>query len=95
MSPAYADGYGRWHVLVDAGPSQRDDAAAAMLEALMNANEFTDSALAEHYVEEHMAEAPTDRWDLSPGFGGVAADMSDKAHYVEWPHQEADHGMEP
>ena len=82
---AYADGYGRWHVLVPEGPRAREEAVEVMAEAMLAAGDFTVPQSARSWVERGITETPVEGWDGSPAFGGVEADLTKMAHFVEYP----------
>ena len=85
MSPAYADGYGRWHVLVPEGPRAREEAIAVMAEAMLANEHFYSRRAAVDYLKPSITETPVEGWDGSPAFGGVEADLTKMAHFVEYP----------
>lgn len=82
--PIYADGYGRVHVLVPKGPKQREEAVYAMV-AFQAPRVATPVSSIYEYARLNAYEAPTSEWDQSPAFGGVDADTTGMAHYIEYP----------
>lgn len=82
--PIYADGYGRVHVLVPRGPKQREEAVYAMV-AFQAPRVATPVSSIFMFAHLNAYEAPTEEWDQSPAFGGVAADTTSMAHYIEYP----------
>lgn len=66
---AYADGFGRWHVLTRDTPRGLTRAVDRMT-AELHAREGGNMSTTRAYVELNIVSLPLAEWDASPAFGG-------------------------
>ena len=80
---AYADGYGRWHVLTRDTPRGLTRAIDCMTAELQAREEGIISAT-RAYVELNIVSLPLSDWDDSSAFGGVPVPPGAWLHFAEY-----------
>jgi len=82
---AYADGYGRWHVLTRDTPRGLTRAIDRMAaELLERAPYWHPCEEMRNYVETNIVSLPLAEWDDSPAFGGVPVPPGAWLHFAEY-----------
>lgn len=82
---AYADGYGRWHVLTRDTPRGLTRAIERMTaELLALAPYWHPRGEMLDYVQKNIVSLPLSEWDSSPAFGGVPVLSGAWLHFAEY-----------
>ena len=80
---AYADGYGRWHVLTRDTPMGLTRAIERMT-AELHTREGGNMGATRYYVETNIVSLSLSEWDSSPAFGGVPVPPGAWLHFAEY-----------
>lgn len=80
--PTYADGFGRWHVLVPQAENERGVAIIHLAAEVCENFKTWEDAI--DYLSGSVVKAEVSDWDQSAAFGGVPADTEGMAHYIEY-----------
>lgn len=81
----YADGYGRWHVLVRDTPLGLTRAVNAIMLAIGYGDaEPMTTAECRDYVNSNIVSLPLSDWDTSPAYGGAPVPPGYWVHFAEY-----------
>jgi len=81
---AYADGYGRWHVLTRDTPRGLTRAIDCIAAELGERSPDSGDMSLRAYVELNIVSLPLSEWDESPAFGGVPVPPGAWLHFAEY-----------
>lgn len=81
---AYADGFGRWHVLTRDTPRGLTRAIERMTAELHTRRDTINMPTTRAYVELNIVSLPVSEWDSSPAFGGVPVPPGAWLHFAEY-----------
>lgn len=81
---AYADGYGRWHVLVRDTRLGLTRAIERMTAEISAQRDTINASTTRAYVELNIVSLPLSEWDDSPAFGGAPVPTGAWVHFAEY-----------
>lgn len=81
---AYADGFGRWHVLTRDTPLSLTRAIDRMTAEIYASRDTINLSTTRAYVEANIVSLPVSEWDSSPAFGGVPVPPGAWLHFAEY-----------
>lgn len=81
---AYADGFGRWHVLARDTPRGLTRAIERMTAEIHPRRDTINTSTTRAYVEANIVSLPLSEWDDSPAFGGAPVPPGAWLHFAEY-----------